>query len=96
MDDRKSIKDILEGALLIAGEPLPAASLARMFDPALDAGDVTGLLEELRDEWAGRHVALVEVAGGWRFQGTTALQPFVDRLSPEKPPRYSRAVIRAP
>jgi len=93
MDDPKSIKDLLEGALLIAGEPLTAANLARMFDPALDATLVTGLLEELRDEWAGRRVLLVEVAGGWRFQGTPALQAFVDRLSPEKPPRYSRAVM---
>lgn len=93
MDERESIKRILEGALLIAGEPLPAASLARMFEPALDPSVVAELLDELRGDWTGRQVELVEVAGGWRFQGTRALQAFVDRLSPEKPPRYSRAVM---
>lgn len=93
MDDLKAIKNILEGALLVAGEPLPAASLARMFEPALDTELVRKLLDELRADWTGRSAALVQVASGWRFQGTTSLQPFLDRLAPEKPPRYSRAVM---
>jgi segregation and condensation protein B len=93
MDDLKSIKGILEGALLIAGEPVPATSLARLFEPPLDGEVVRRLLDELRQDWAGRSVELVQVASGWRFQGSSALQPFIDRLSPEKPPRYSRAVM---
>jgi segregation and condensation protein B len=93
MDDLKSIKGILEGALLIAGEPLPATSLARLFEPPLDGEVVRRLLDELREDWTGRSVELVQVASGWRFQGSSALQPFIDRLSPEKPPRYSRAVM---
>jgi segregation and condensation protein B len=93
MDDLKAIKGTLEGVLLIAGEPLPVASLARLFEPALDAELVRTLIDELRADWAGRNVELVEVATGWRFQGTPELQSFLDRLSPEKPPRYSRAVM---
>jgi segregation and condensation protein B len=72
---------------------LTTASLARLFEPALDAELVRKLLDELREEWSGRAVELVQVASGWRFQGATTLQPFLDRLSPEKPPRYSRAVM---
>ncbi len=93
MDDPKAVKNILEGALLIAGEPLPAASLARLFEPPLDVDVVHALLEELRADWVGRGVELVQVATGWRFQGTPALQTFLDRLAPDKPPRYSRAVM---
>jgi segregation and condensation protein B len=93
MDDLKSIKGILEGALLIAGEPVSATSLARLFEPPLDGEVVRRLLDELREDWTGRSVELVQVASGWRFQGSSALQPFIDRLSPEKPPRYSRAVM---
>lgn len=93
MEDLKSIKDILEGALLVSGEAVPAANLARLFEPPLDAELVRKLLDELRADWTGCQVELVLVASGWRFQGTTALQPFLDRLSTEKPPRYSRAVM---
>ena len=93
MDDPKAVKNILEGALLIAGEPLPAASLARLFEPPLDVDVVHALLDGLRADWAGRGVELVQVATGWRFQGKPALQTFLDRLAPDKPPRYSRAVM---
>jgi segregation and condensation protein B len=51
------------------------------------------LLAELRDDWSGRAVELVELASGWRFQTRPEMQPFVERLHPEKPPRYSRAVM---
>jgi len=93
MDDLKEVKGILEAALLVAGEPVPVTQLARLFEPALDAELIRKLLDELRDDWAGKTVELVQVASGWRFQGSSALQPFIDRLSPEKPPRYSRAVM---
>ncbi len=93
MDDLKQIKGILEAALLIAGEPVPPPQLAKLFEPALDAELIRKLLDELRDDWAGKTVELVQVASGWRFQGAPAIQPYLDRLSPEKPPRYSRAVM---
>ena len=93
MDDLKRIKGILEAALLVAGEAVAVRELARMFEPPLDAELVRKLLDELSSEWANKAVALVQVASGWRFQGSPAIQPYLDRLSPEKPPRYSRAVM---
>jgi segregation and condensation protein B len=93
MSEFQDIKQVLEAALLIAGEPVPVAQLARLFDPPLPAETVRKLLDELKDDWAGRKVELVQVASGWRFQGTREVQPYLDRLTPEKPPRYSRAVM---
>ena len=93
MSDLTEIKQILEAALLVAGEPVPVAQLARLFEPALDGDLVRKLLDELREDWTGRKVELVQVASGWRFQGRPDVQPYLDRLSPEKPPRYSRAVM---
>jgi segregation and condensation protein B len=84
---------VLEAALLVAGEPVPASQLARLFDPALDAETVRKLLNELAHDWSSRKVELVQVASGWRFQGRRDVQPYLDRLAPEKPPRYSRAVM---
>jgi segregation and condensation protein B len=91
--DVHEIKAILEAALLTAGEPLPIGALARLFDPALDTETVQGALDALAADWKGRQVDLVHVASGWRFQGKGAIQPYLDRLVPEKPPRYSRAVM---
>jgi len=93
MDDLQEIKAILEAALLVAGEAVAVPQLARMFDPPLEPDVVRKLLEELRTEWASHAVELVQVASGWRFQGKPAIQRYLDRLSPEKPPRYSRAVM---
>jgi segregation and condensation protein B len=93
MDDLKTVKSILEAALLVAGEAVAVPQLARMFDPALDADVVRKVLDELRLDWSGRAVTLEQVATGWRFQASTTIQPYLDRLSPEKPPRYSRAVM---
>jgi segregation and condensation protein B len=87
------MKGVLEAALLVAGEPVPAAQLAKLFDPALPIDTVHALLEELAQEWSSRKVELVRVASGWRFQGRRDVQPYLDRLAPEKPPRYSRAVM---
>jgi segregation and condensation protein B len=64
-----------------------------LFDPALPNHVTRKLLDELKRDWSGRKVELVQVASGWRFQGRGEIQPFLDRLSPEKPPRYSRAVM---
>jgi segregation and condensation protein B len=93
MSEPVEIKHVLEAALLVAGEPVPVAQLAKLFDPALPTDTVRTLLEELAQEWTTRKVELVQVASGWRFQGRRDVQPFLDRLAPEKPPRYSRAVM---
>lgn len=93
MSELNEQKCVLEAALLVAGEPVPASQLAKLFEPALDAETVRTLLEALAQDWSARKVELVEVASGWRFQGRRDVQSFLDRLAPEKPPRYSRAVM---
>jgi segregation and condensation protein B len=91
--DLAEVKGVLEAALLVAGEPVPVAQLSKLFDPPLEAETVRKLLDELRGDWNGRKVELVQVASGWRFQGSSEVQRYLDRLTPEKPPRYSRAVM---
>jgi len=86
-------KRILEAALLAAPEPLPLSELKRLFDNDIAADTVKNLLEELRADWSGRAVELVCLASGWRFQTRLEFQPYLERLSPAKPPRYSRAVM---
>ena len=93
MSELKEAKDVLEAALLVAGEAVPASQLARLFEPALPVDTVRALLDELAQDWSSRKVELVQVASGWRFQGRRDVQPYLDRLTPEKPPRYSRAVM---
>ena len=84
---------ILEAALLAAQEPLGLGELRRLFDEQVAAETLKNLLAELREEWAGRSVELVNVASGWRFQTTAEFQPYIERMAPEKPPKYSRAVM---
>lgn len=87
------VKIILETALLAAQEPLPIAELKKMFDDEIDADTLRMLLEELREAWTGRGVELVATASGWRFQTRASLQKFLERIHPERAPRYSRAVL---
>ena len=89
----EAAKRILEAALLAAPEPLSLAELKRLFDNDIAADTLKNLLEELRADWDGRAVELVCLASGWRFQTRLEFQPYLERLSPEKPPRYSRAVM---
>ena len=91
--DVPEAKAILEAALLVAGEPVSPAQLAKLFEPALPLDTVRALLDDLARDWSSRKVELVQVASGWRFQGRRDIQPHLDRLAPEKPPRYSRAVM---
>jgi segregation and condensation protein B len=93
MSDLNEIKSVLEATLLVAGEPVAVSQLAKLFDPPLEADTVLTVLDELKHEWSSRKVELVQVASGWRFQGRREVQPYLDRLAPEKPPRYSRAVM---
>jgi len=91
--DLTESKSILEAALLVAGEPVSVAQLSRLFAPPLPADTIDSLLRELAHDWAGHKIELTQVASGWRFQGARSVQPYLDRLAPEKPPRYSRAVM---
>src|SRR5262245_9324425 len=87
------VKRILEAALLASPEPLGLPELKKLFDGELAPDTLGNLLTELADEWKGRAVELVHVASGWRFQTAADFHPYLERLSPEKPPRYSRAVM---
>ena len=93
MADPTEAKRIIEAALLSAPEPVSLGDLKRLFDGEIGPDTLKRLLVELRDDWNGRAVELVELASGWRFQTRPEMQPFVERLQPEKPPRYSRAVM---
>lgn len=86
-------KRILEAALLAAPEPLSIADLRRLFDDELSGDTLKNLLAELREEWSGRAVELASLASGWRFQTRPEFQAYVEKLQPDKPPRYSRAVM---
>jgi segregation and condensation protein B len=86
-------KRILEAALLASQEPVSPTELKRLFDGELGVDAIRKLLAEIADEWKGRAVELVSLSSGWRFQTRPELQPFLERLNPEKPPRYSRAVM---
>jgi len=93
MPNPTEVKRILEAALLASPEPLSLADLKRLFDDQVGGETLTHLLAELREDWAGRAVELVSLASGWRFQTRPEFQPFAEKLQPEKPPRYSRAVM---
>ena len=93
MQNPADAKKILEAALLASQEPVGLNELKRLFDNEIGVDTLKNLLEELRAEWSGRAVELVNLASGWRFQTTLEFQPYLERLSPEKPPRYSRAVM---
>lgn len=84
---------ILEAALLCADQALTVSDLSRLFEGTLAARDLQALLAELQTQWGDRGLELVCVASGWRFQSRPSMRPFLDRLHPEKPPRYSRAVL---
>ena len=93
MHSPSDAKRILEAALLAAQEPLGIAELKRLFEGEVSTETVRHLLAELAEEWNGRAVGLVSLASGWRFQTRPEFQPYIERLFPEKPPRYSRAVM---
>jgi|SRR5688500_17488649 len=87
------VKRVLEAALLSTTEPLNVAQLKRLFAGQVDADNIRKVLDELRGEWAERSIELTSVASGWRFRVRPEYQEFLDRISTEKPPRYSRAVL---
>jgi segregation and condensation protein B len=102
-DNPEDLKVVLEAALLAAVEPLSLADLKRMFEqgspdqgaptPGLANDVLRRALDDLRAQWHGRGVELIQVADGWRFQTRAEMQPWLSRLKNEKPPRYSRAVL---
>lgn len=86
-------KRVLETALLTAGQPLSLRELRVLFDDELGADTLRQLLQDLQLEWTHHGLELAQVASGWRFQSRPELRPYLDRLHPEKPPKYTRAVL---
>lgn len=86
-------KRVLEAALLCADQPMQMRDLRTLFDEALEEPQLRDLLDEIRGEWVERGLQLTEVASGWRFQSHPDLAHYLEKLHPEKPPRYSRAVL---
>ena len=92
--DISLVKQVLETALLTSAEPLSLNDMKRMFPRGTINNElVRNLLGELRTDWEGRGVELVNVASGWRFRSKPELQRYLDKLYPQKAPKYSRAVM---
>ncbi len=92
-DPLRPVRLALETILLASSEPLTVAQLRTALGEEWDSDLIRRLLAELRIEWEDRGIELVQLASGWRFRTRPAFQHYLDRLSPEKPPRYSRAVL---
>lgn len=92
-------KKVLETALLCAHEPLSINELKKLYlgnealDSELDGDAIQSLLEELRADWSGKGIEIVSLSTGWRFQSRPEMKVYLDRLNPEKPPKYSRATM---
>ncbi len=86
-------KRVLETALLCASQPLQVRELRQLFHDELGADTLKTLLESIQLDWQQRGLELVNVASGWRMQSRPEMRDFLDRLHPEKPPKYSRAAM---
>lgn len=91
--DPGELKRVLEAVLLSAQQPLSVLELKKIFVEEISAEVLRVLLNELRDEWSARPVELLQLASGWRFRTRAEYMPYLERLNPEKPPKYSRAVL---
>jgi segregation and condensation protein B len=86
-------KRILETALICAQAPLPVRDMRALFNDEIGADTVKALLDELTADWSAKGVELVSLSSGWRFQSRPEMRTYLDRLHPEKPPKYSRAAL---
>ena len=86
-------KRVLETALICAPQPVTLRELRSLFDDVLGSDTVKDLLQDLQKDWALKGVELVQVASGWRFQSRPEMRVYMDKLHPEKPPKYTRATL---
>jgi segregation and condensation protein B len=86
-------KRVLETALICAAAPMGLSEMRALFDGQVGADTLRHLLDELARDWEHRGVELVALASGWRFQSRPEMREYLDRLHPEKPPKYSRAAM---
>jgi segregation and condensation protein B len=93
VENPAQLKLVLEAVLLSAQQPLSVTELRKVFVEEIGADVVRVLLDGLRSDWAERPLELVQLASGWRFRTRAEFLPYLERLNPEKPPKYSRAVL---
>lgn len=91
--DLAHMKTVVEAVLLVSQEPLPLAELKKLFDEEPSSEALRRVLEDLRRDWQGRGIELTNVASGWRFRARPEIQKYLERISSQKPVRYSRAVL---
>ena len=91
----EAFKRVLEAALLCAVQPMTVADFRKMFEEDVPSDTIRVLLEDLRAEWgeSGKAAELVQLASGWRLRTRAEFMPYIERLNPEKPQKYSRAVL---
>jgi segregation and condensation protein B len=87
------IKRVAEAALISAPAPLTLREIRALFPDAMGIDTIRLVIDQLRVEWCGRGIELIQVSSGWRFQTAPDIKPFIDRLHPEKPAKFSRAVL---
>lgn len=90
---KQEIRKVLETALLVADAPLPLSELRKLFGDEVAGESLILHLADMQEQWEERGVELVRLASGWRFRARPEMQPYLNRLAPQKPPRYSRAVM---
>lgn len=86
-------KSVLETALICSMQPLQMKDMRVLFADEIAVDTIKNMLQDLQHEWHNKGVELVQVASGWRFQSKPQMRPYLDRLHPEKPPKYTRAVL---
>ena len=92
-DNPAKLKRVLEAVLLSAQQPLTPLELKKVFLEEIGTDVLRVLLDEIRVEWTDRPLELVQIASGWRFRTRAEYLPYLERLNPERPPKYSRAVL---
>ena len=92
-DNPAQLKRVLEAVLFSAQQPLTPLELRKVFLDEIGTDVLRALLDVLRQEWADRPLELVQTASGWRFRTRAEYLPYLERLNPERPPKYSRAVL---
>jgi segregation and condensation protein B len=92
-ENTTQLKRVLEAVLLSSQQPLSLSELRKVFVEEISIDVLRVLLDELRGEWADRPLELLQLASGWRFRTRAEFLPYLERLNPEKPPKYSRAVL---
>jgi segregation and condensation protein B len=93
MMNTQQARRVLETALICSAQPLPMRDLRTLFNEELGTDTIRGLLDDLALEWSAKGVELLQVASGWRFQSRPEMREYLDRLNPEKPPKYTRAAL---